>query len=126
MNEFDVLPVWVQKGDLDVHCIVFDHFGDGQRTEEDVREHAETVVQRAGTVEDIAIARTAGRDELLDGIVAHPDLSVEAFVLEIKVRAADPDLLPDERLGLVFGNIGELREMNEDGVLNTFFLEKID
>ena len=126
MDELNVLPIWVQKGDFDVHCVVLDHFGHGQRTEEDVGPHAETVVQGAGAVEDIAVAGVAGGNELLDGVVAHPDLGVESFVLKVKVRTADPDFLPNERLRLVLWNVGKLREMNKDRVLNTVFFEEID
>lgn len=55
----------------------------GQRTKQNVAEHAEAVFQGAQSAEQVAIADLHNVDQLLDGVVANSDLILLCFVLQV-------------------------------------------
>ena len=119
VDELQVVPIGVQEGHLDVEGVVLDLLGEGERAEENVSDHSETVLQRVRKVEDIPVPGSANGDQLLDGLVANADLAIVPLVLEVELRAADADLAPQERSHLVVRDGAKLRQVHEDNVVRT-------
>ena len=83
MGKLQELPVWIQEGNLGIQSVEFDVLRGGQRTKQNVAEHAEAVFQGAQSAEQVAIADLHNVDQLLDGVVANSDLVLLCFVLQV-------------------------------------------
>ena len=51
VGELEELPVWIQEGDLGIQSVEFEVLRGGQRTKQNVAEHAEAVFQGAQSAE---------------------------------------------------------------------------
>ena len=94
MDEFQVIPIRIQEGYFHIESIIFDLVGEGKRTEENMRDHSETVLQRFRKIEDIPITSSANRDQLLDGFITNANLALVLFVFQVELCTTDAYLAP--------------------------------